>query len=66
MEENTKSLKSKLKSFYEKSKRVWLVLKKPTKKEYVMITKISAIGIIILGILGFLISLIIQIFTRIN
>ena len=52
----------KLKSFFEKSKRVWLVLKKPTRKEYEMVAKVSAIGIVVLGVLGFLISILIQAF----
>ena len=49
-----------LKNFFEKSKRVWLVLKKPTKKEFESVAKISAIGILILGALGFLISIAIK------
>jgi len=53
---------SQLKAFVAKSKRVWLVLKKPTKKEYGMIAKISAIGIAVIGALGFIISLIMEIF----
>jgi len=53
---------SKIKAFFEKSKRVWLILKKPTRKEYEMIAKVSAIGIAILGVIGFLISIIIQTF----
>ena len=61
MEEAT-SKTGKLKIFYEKSKRVWLILKKPTRKEYEMIAKVSAIGIAILGVLGFLISIIMQAF----
>lgn len=52
----------KLKTFFEKSKRVWLVLKKPTKKEFNSVAKISAIGILLLGTLGFLISIIISFF----
>lgn len=51
-----------LKSFYKKCKRVWLVLKKPSKKEFEMIAKISAIGIAILGLIGFLISIIMKLF----
>jgi len=47
-----------LKSFFFKSKRVWHVLKKPTKDEFLMITKISALGIFIVGIVGFAISII--------
>lgn len=52
----------KLKAFIEKSKRVWLILKKPTRKEFEMVAKISAIGILVIGLVGFLISIIIQLF----
>ncbi len=52
-----------LKNFIAKSKRVWLVLRKPTKKEYTMVAKISAIGILAIGIVGFIISLIVKIFV---
>jgi len=52
----------KIKSFAFKCKRVWQALKKPTKVEFQTITKISAIGILILGVLGFLISLVIKAF----
>ncbi len=44
------------KAFFFKCKRVWLVLKKPSKKEYETIAKVSAIGIVILGFIGFIIS----------
>jgi len=52
----------KLKAFYEKSKRVWLVLKKPSRKEFEMVAKVSAMGILVLGALGFMISIIIKLF----
>jgi len=52
----------KLKTFYEKSRRVWLVLKKPSKKEFEMVAKVSAIGILILGTIGFFISILIKFF----
>ena len=52
----------KLKAFYEKSKRVWLVLRKPTKQEFEMVAKVSALGILILGAFGFLISIVLKIF----
>ena len=48
------------KSFYLKCRRVWLVLKKPTKKEFMSVAKISAIGILVLGFFGFFISLLIK------
>jgi protein transport protein SEC61 subunit gamma and related proteins len=50
------------KSFFTKCKRVWLVLKKPSKEEFRTITKVSAIGIVILGFFGFLISIILKMF----
>lgn len=49
-------------AFTKKCKRVWLVLKKPSKKEFEMIAKVSAIGIAILGIIGFLISILMKTF----
>lgn len=52
----------KAKAFYKKCKRVWLTLKKPSKKEFEMTSKISAIGIVILGVIGFLISILIKTF----
>lgn len=52
----------KLKSFTLKSKRVWHALKKPSKEEFWMVTKVSAVGIAILGVVGFLISIIMEIF----
>jgi protein transport protein SEC61 subunit gamma and related proteins len=55
-----KNIISPLKSFFLKCKRVWRVLKKPTKKEFQTVAKISAIGILILGAFGFLISLLIK------
>ena len=51
------------KSFFIKCKRVWQVLKKPSKKEFEQVTKVSAIGILVIGALGFLISIIIKIFV---
>lgn len=57
MEEVTKiSLGTKLKSFVIQSKRVWTVLRKPTALEFKTVSKVSAIGILVLGALGFFIS----------
>ena len=53
----------KIKAFVAKSKRVWLILKKPSRKEYEMIAKVSAIGILALGVVGFLIAMLMQIFV---
>ena len=47
---------AKLKSFIIQSKRVWHILRKPTGEEFKSISKISSIGILIMGAAGFLIS----------
>lgn len=52
----------KTKSFLLKCRRVWQVLKKPSKKEFQLTAKVSAIGIAVLGLLGFLIALVMSIF----
>jgi protein transport protein SEC61 subunit gamma and related proteins len=52
------------KSFFLKSKRVWSVLKKPSRKEFETITKVSALGVLVLGILGFVVSVIMKMFVK--
>lgn len=47
---------SRIKSFVIQSKRVWHVLKKPTGLEFKTVSKVSAIGILILGAIGFIIG----------
>jgi protein transport protein SEC61 subunit gamma-like protein len=47
-----------LKSFVGKCKRVWMVLKKPTKEELIRIAQISALGILVIGFIGFIISIV--------
>jgi len=59
-----KNLLSPIKSFAIKCRRVWLALKKPTKEEFVKVAKVSAVGIIILGFIGFAVSLFMKIFVK--
>jgi protein transport protein SEC61 subunit gamma and related proteins len=47
---------TKLKSFISQCARVWHLLKKPDKEEFQTIAKVSAIGLGIIGAMGFLIS----------
>ena len=58
-----KKLLNSTKAFLVKCKRVWHVLKKPTRKEFETITKVSTIGILALGLLGFLISIVMKMFV---
>src|SRR3989339_511061 len=53
-----------IKSFFLKCKRVWFSMKKPSRKEYETIAKVSGIGILILGAMGFLISIIMKLFFQ--
>lgn len=52
-----------LKSFIRKCKRVWMVLKKPSRDEFTKVAKVSAAGILIIGVIGFIISIIMKIFV---
>ncbi len=50
------------KSFFVKCKRVWFSLRKPTMKEFQTVTKITALGALVLGAIGFVISLAVNAF----
>ncbi len=55
------SIWSKFKRFAIESKRVFRVTKKPTKDEYKIIVKVTSIGLLIIGAIGFIIAVILQI-----
>ncbi|MBS3091524.1 protein translocase SEC61 complex subunit gamma [Candidatus Pacearchaeota archaeon] len=57
--------KSRLGSFLVQCKRVWQVLRKPTNEEFKTIAKISAIGVLIIGAVGFIIADLIKFITKI-
>lgn len=44
--------------------RVWKVMNKPSKKEYINTVKIVLIGFIIIGLVGFSIEMINQLFLK--
>ena len=56
----TKEIPTKLKSFFIECKRVWHVTRKPNSVEYKMIVKVTGLGILVIGLLGFLINMIWQ------
>lgn len=56
MEEESAGIKVKLKSFLSQCGRVWQLLRKPTMEEFKMISKVSAIGLGLIGLLGFIIA----------
>ena len=48
----------KIKSFTGQCVRVWKLLKKPSKTEFTTVAKVSALGLGLIGLLGFIISII--------
>jgi len=56
-----KDIMRKLTTQYNKYLRVWRILRKPTMAEFKTISKVTAIGLLIIGVLGFLISAIITV-----
>jgi len=49
-----------IKSFAQQCLRVWHLLKKPSKDEFTTIAKVSAIGLGLIGVIGFIISLVMK------
>ncbi len=58
------NIKEKLTSFYLQCVRVWNLLRKPTNEEFKMVAKVSALGILAIGAVGFIIADIIKIFFK--
>jgi protein transport protein SEC61 subunit gamma and related proteins len=57
MEQEKQSFGSKAKSFFLQNKRVLKVTRKPNKEEYKIIVRVSGLGILVIGFVGFLIYL---------
>jgi len=49
-------------SFYRQCIRVWHVLRKPSGHEFKATAKVAALGILAIGLLGFLISILMGVF----
>ncbi len=47
-----------LKQFIKECRRVWSITKKPTNEEYQVIIKVAGLGILAIGLIGFLVSII--------
>jgi len=58
------NIKEKTKGFIIKCSRVWRIMRKPTGDEYKVISKVSILGLLVIGLLGFAISLVVQAFVR--
>jgi len=51
------SLLSQFKGFLRKSKRVFLITKKPSLSEWYTIAKITGVGILAIGLIGFILTI---------
>jgi len=60
IQEEKRTIFSKLKSFIIECKRVFRSTKKPSKEEYKIIVKVSGIGMLIIGLIGFIVQMIWQ------
>ncbi len=58
MEQEKQSFGSKAKSFLKQNRRVLRVTKKPSRDEYKITLKVSGLGILLIGFIGFLVYLI--------
>ena len=54
---NTTSWKYKIKSFIQESIRVLKVTKKPDATEFKTVVKVSGLGILIIGLIGFVVTM---------
>jgi protein transport protein SEC61 subunit gamma-like protein len=57
MEEQKQSITTRLTSFTKQCIRVWHLLKKPDRQEFITVSKVSAIGLGLIGIIGFVIAI---------
>ena len=55
--EEKRHIGTKLKSFFIQSRRVLKITQKPSKEEFQVIVKVSGLGILLIGLVGFLIHL---------
>lgn len=58
------SLMQRFKSFLVECKRVWQVTKKPTKEELMIVVKVTGLGILIIGFIGFIINMLWQLLLQ--
>jgi protein translocase SEC61 complex gamma subunit len=52
-----------IKSFLGQCGRVWRILKKPDGSEYKTTAKVAAIGLVLIGLIGFAISVFMNLFS---
>jgi len=56
--EENQTMWTRFKTFIRECARVFKITKKPTKEEYKTISKVAGLGILIIGLMGFLVHLV--------
>ncbi|MGV8086078.1 MAG: protein translocase SEC61 complex subunit gamma [Candidatus Woesearchaeota archaeon] len=56
--EENQNMWTRFKAFIRECVRVFKITKKPTKEEYKTISKVAGLGILIIGLIGFLVHLV--------
>ncbi len=49
-----------IQSFVLQCSRVWRIMRKPTKEEFRSISRVSAIGLLAIGLIGFLVAIVVN------
>jgi len=62
LQQHEKGAWGKFKEFVKECRRVLRITKKPTKEEFKTIVKVSGLGMIIIGLIGFIVQMIKQLF----
>ena len=62
--EDKPNIKDRTVNFFRKCTRVWHLLRKPTREEFLMVAKVSAIGILAIGLVGFVIAVLMKAVIR--
>jgi protein transport protein SEC61 subunit gamma-like protein len=58
------SLMTRLKSFVIECRRIWQITKKPSKNEWFTIVKVTGIGMLVIGFIGFLVNVLWQLIFK--
>lgn len=61
-----KKVGEKIKSFFIQSIRVWHLTRKPDKQEIKTVSKVSALGILAVGVIGFILSAVIEFILKLK
>ena len=62
-QQEKKTVFKRIKNFFIESRRVFRITKKPTMEEFKIIVKVSGLGILLIGLIGFIINMVWQVIS---